>query len=74
MNAVLIRLIIVYVVLHVILFFVEWYRYSHSHWSWYGFKNDGMLTITYLVLVIDTFLFAGGIIAAIVYWILRPVM
>lgn len=74
MNAVLIRLIIVYVVLHVILFFVEWYRYSHSHWSWYGFKNDGMRTITYLVLVIDTFLVAGGIIGAVAYWILQPAM
>jgi len=74
MNAVLIRLIIVYVVLHVILFFVEWYRYSHSNWSWYGFKNDGMLTITYLVLVIDTFLVAGGIIGAVAGWILQPAM
>lgn len=74
MNAVLIRLIIVYVILHVILFLVEWYRYSHSNWSWYGFKHDGMLTITYLVLVIDTFLIAGGIIGAIIYWIIQPAM
>lgn len=43
MNATLIRLIIVYVVLHFILFLVEWYRYSHSNWSWDGFKNDVML-------------------------------
>lgn len=74
MNTVLIRLIIVFVVLHIILFFVEWYRYSHSNWSWYGFKNDGMLTITYLVLVIDTFLVAFGIIGAVGYWILQPAM
>lgn len=74
MNPVLTRLIIVYVVLHVILFLVEWYRYSHSNWSWYGFKNDGMLTITYLVLVIDTFLVAGGIIGAVAYWIIQPAM
>lgn len=49
MKTILIRLIIVYVVLHVILFFVEWYRYSHSNWSWYGFKNHGMLMITCIV-------------------------
>ena len=74
MNTVLTRLIVVYVILHIILFFVEWYRYSHSNWSWYGFKNDGMLTITYLVVVIDTFLVAGGIIGAVAYWILQPAM
>ena len=74
MNVVLIRLIIVYVILHIILFFVEWYRYSHSNWSWYGFKNNGMLDITCIVLVIDTFLLVCGIIGAVGYWILKPAM
>ena len=72
MNTSLASLIIVYVVLHVILFFVEWYRYSHSSWSWYGFKNNGMLWTTYIVLAIDTYLIAAIIIGAIIYWILQP--
>ena len=46
MEDVLFRFLIVLALLHIILLFVEWYRYKHGNWSWYGFKNDGMLVIT----------------------------
>lgn len=73
MECSLFRFAIVWIALHIILFFVEMYRYKHSHWSWYGFKDDGMLAITYLILSIDV----AGVIAAIVmglgYWILEPI-
>ena len=54
MVYVLFRLAIVWIVLHIILLFVEWYRYKHGNWSWYGFKNNGMLDVTYVILYIDT--------------------
>ena len=53
MENVLFRFIVVWIILHIILFFVEMYRYKHSTWSWHGFKNDGMLDITYGILFID---------------------
>ena len=74
MNIVLFRLIVVWIILHIILFFVETYRYKHSSWSWYGFKNDGMLHITYGILFIDII---GGSIAMIMgigYWVLQPII
>lgn len=65
------KFLVVWIVLHVILFFVEWYRYKHSNWSWYGFKNDGMLDITYLVLIADAICGTLAIVVPLVYWILN---
>lgn len=73
MEYVLFRFAIVWVVLHIILFFVEMYRYKHSDWSWYGFKNNGMLDITYFVLSIDIFGVSAAIMIGIVYWIFQPI-
>lgn len=73
MKDMLFRFAIVWIVLHIILFFIERYRYKHSHYSWYGFKTEGMLYITYFILCIDK----AGILAAIImglgYWILQPI-
>ena len=74
MGSVLLRFSIVWFILHIILFFIERYRYKHSNWSWYGFKHDGMLNITYLILFIDTVGSALGIIMLIGYWIFQPVI
>lgn len=74
MESVLFRFIFVWFMLHIILFFVEKYRYKHSNYSWYGFKNDGMLNITYLVLAIDTIGSSIGILALIGYWIFQPII
>lgn len=74
MEDVLFRFLIVLALLHIILLFVEWYRYKHGNWSWYGFKNDGMLVITYIILSIDKI---GVIIALIIglgYWVLQPII
>lgn len=69
---ILFRFFIVWIILHIILFFVERYRYKHSNWSWYGFKNDGMLDITYIILAIDEIGVIAAIIMGLGYWILQP--
>lgn len=74
MKIILLRFLVVWIVLHIILYFVEKYRYKHSNWSWYGFKHDGMLNITHFVLSIDMI---GGIIivlGGLIYWILQPII
>lgn len=74
MRDMLFRFAIVWSVLHIILFFVERYRYKHSHYSWYGFKNDGMLDITYFILGIDKTGAIVAILMALGYWILQPII
>lgn len=74
MEDALFRFLIIWTLLHIILFFVEWYRYKHSNWSWYGFKNDGMLDITYIILVIDKIGVIAAIIMGLGYWILQPLI
>lgn len=74
MESVLFRFSIVWFILHVVLFFVERYRYKHSNWSWYGFKHNGMLDITYNIIFIDTVGFVLGIIVLIGYWIFYPII
>lgn len=73
MIDVLFRFGIVWVVLHIILFFVERYRYKHSSWSWYGFMNHGMLDITCIVLVADVIGSVIVIVGGLVLWILQPI-
>jgi len=74
MEITLFRFIIVWIILHIILFFVERYKYKHSNWSWYGFKNYGMFDITYIVLIIDVIGFVLGIIMLIGIWIFQPII
>ena len=71
---ILFRFFIVWIILHIILFFVERYRYKHSNWSWYGFKNDGMLDITYIVFALDEVCVTIAIFGGLVYWILQPMI
>jgi hypothetical protein len=72
MEEVLFRFFIVWLMLHIILFFIERYRYKHSNWSWYGFKNDGMLEITHFILFIDMIGISSAIVMGLGYWILEP--
>lgn len=74
MESVIFRFFIVWLVLHIILFFVEKYRYNHSNWSWYGFKNNGMLCITYIIWFIDMVVVCVAIIMGLGYWILQPII
>ena len=74
MVYVLFRLAIVWIVLHIILLFVEWYRYEHGNWSWYGFKNNGMLEITYVILSIDALGVSIAIMSGLGYWIFQPII
>ena len=74
MEDVLFRFLVVWASLHIILFFVEWYRYKHSDWSWYGFKRNCMLDITYGILFIDIVGVNGAIILGLGYWIFEPII
>ena len=74
MEEVLFRFIFVWFMLHIILFFVERYRYKHSNWSWYGFKNNGMLDITYMVWAIDRIGGCIAIVGGFLYWIFQPII
>ena len=74
MKIILFRFIVVWTILHIILFFVERYRYKHSNWSWYGFKNNGMLNITYCILFIDKVGVSIAMIMGLGYWILQPII
>jgi len=74
MEIILFRFIVVWIILHIILFFVETYRYKHSTWSWYGFKHNGMLEITYGVLFIDIVGVSIAILMGLGYWIFQPII
>lgn len=74
MEYVLFRFAIVWVILHIILFFVEMYRYKHSNWSWHGFINVGILDFTCCVLSIDVLVGSIAILGGLGYWILQPVI
>lgn len=64
------RIIGLYVALHIILFCVEWHKYRHSTFSWYGFSRDGMYWFTYLLIFVDLFLMSF----AILLWALWPLL
>ena len=72
MGSVIFRFIVVWFMLHIILFFIERYRYKHSNWSWYSFKRSGMLDITYIIIFIDRIGACIGTIMLIGYWIIQP--
>ena len=64
------RIIFLYVMLHVISFIIEVYRYKHSHWNFRYFIQDGMTTMTYILLVWDL---VFGIIMILV-WAVKPMI
>ena len=74
MGSVIFRFIVVWFMLHITLFFIERYRYKHSNWSWYGFKRNGMLDITYIIIFIDRICACIGTIMLIGYWIIQPII
>ena len=68
----LFRFLVVWIVLHIVLYFVERYRFKHSNFSWFGFKREGMLDITYIVLTLDSLAIGFGIVGRLIYWIVQP--
>lgn len=68
MKIVLFRFIIVWIVLHIILFFIEFYRYKHNYWNWY------MFDFTRLILAIDITVIIFTTIIGLVYWIFHPII
>lgn len=74
MESVIIRFSIVWLVLHIILFFIEWYRYKKSNLSWRYFNNFKMFEITKFTLFLDGTCFIISIAGLIIYWIFQPVI
>lgn len=64
------RIIELYIALHIILFFVEWYKYKHSSNSWWGFKNHGMYPLTCILIALDTLI----VISVIIMWAISPLL
>jgi len=74
MESVLFRFSIVWLVLHIILFFIEWYRYKKSNLSWRYFRNVKMLEITKFTLFLDGMCLIISIVGLIMYWIFQPLL
>lgn len=73
MGSVIFRFSIVWLVLHIILFFIERYRYKHSNSPWL-FYEPKMLGFTICVLSIDVTFLIIGILISIGYWIFQPII
>lgn len=56
--------------LHVISFIIEVYRYKHGHWNLKFFISDGMMTMTYILLVWDL---VFGILMILI-WAVKPMI
>lgn len=63
------RLIGLYIALYVIFFLMEWYKYKHSTFSWWGFKENGMYTFTYMLTLTLVL-----VIGAIITWAVWPLI
>ena len=74
MENVLVRFFLVWLVLHIILFFVEICRYKRSNRSWRLFKADGMLDCTYFILCFDQIGSILAIAGFTIYWIMKPMI
>lgn len=74
MKIVLLRFLTFWIVLHIILYFIEKYRYEHSDLSWCGFKDNEMLGITRLILGIDMLGGLATIFMGLIYWIFQPMI
>lgn len=74
METTLLRFLVVWIVLHIVLYFVERYRFKHSDFSWRGFKREGMLDITYIVWILDQLVIGFAIIGGLIYWIVQPTL
>ena len=74
MKIVIFRFILFWGLIHIVLFFAEWYRYKHGNWSWSNFRRHGMLDITCIVFAVDIITVAIGFVGGIIHWIFSPVM
>lgn len=71
MEIVIFRFAIVWIVLHILLFFIEWYRYKNSPFNFKWFLKNEMTILTYLILIIDILFFIGKY---LIFWILQPII
>ena len=74
MEIVLFRFIIVWIALHILLFFVEWWKYKNSSFNLKWFLKDRMFIFTYLILSIDIILIIFFVGKHLIFWILQPII
>ena len=74
MEIVLFRFIIVWIALHILLFFVEWWKYKNGPFSLEWFLESEMFIFTYLILFIDIILIAFFVGKHLIFWILQPII
>ena len=74
MKIVLFRFAIVWIVLHILLFFIEWWRHKNSHFNFEWFLKNEMTALTYVILSIDILSIIFFVLGHLVYWILQPII
>lgn len=74
MKIVLFRFAIVWVILHVLLFFVERWRYKKSSFNLEWFLKNGMCNLTYLIIFIDIISIVFFIGINLIRWIFQPII
>lgn len=74
MKIVLFRFAIVWIVLHILLFFIEWWRYKHNGLNLKYFCKNGMMDITRAILIIDITVGVILLFGFLMKWILQPII
>ena len=74
MKIVIFRFAIVWIVLHILLFFIEWWRYKNSSFNLEWFLKNEMTALAYIILSIDILSIIFFVLGHIVCWILQPII
>ena len=74
METVLFRFAIVWIALHILLFFVELWKYKNGSFNLEWFLKNEMFIFTYLILSIDIILIAFFVGKHLILWILQPII
>ena len=74
MEIVLFRFAIVWIVLHILLFFIEWWRYKHNNLNFKYFWEYGMMDTTCGILIVDITVGIILIFGFSMKWILQPII
>lgn len=74
METVLFRFAIVWIILHILLFFIEWWRYKNSRFNFEWFLKNEMTALTYVILSIDILSIIFFVLGHLVHWILQPII
>ena len=74
MEIVLFRFIIVWIALHILLFFMEWWKYENSPLNLEWFLKNEMSVLTYIIIFIDIISIIFFVGKHLILWILQPII